>query len=147
MNQNREELLTNVNRAIIKMRGAYALWCRDNGINYHELLILYSLRDFGSCTQKQICEQYRLPKQTIHNVVSVLKDKGYVELKPGKENWREKVIVLTEAGRRYYSSVMDPLMAIEEEAVSRMGEKELRTMTELALRYGEILEEGLVNIQ
>ena len=38
-----------------KLRGAYADWARANGMNYHELLVFYSLHELGSCTQKQIC--------------------------------------------------------------------------------------------
>lgn len=45
------KLLADVNTAIIKVRGAYALWCKEQGITYHELLICYSIRDFGVCTQ------------------------------------------------------------------------------------------------
>lgn len=144
-NQTFEQLLVGVNKSIIKMRGAYAIWCKKRGINYHELLIWYSLRDFGSCTQKQVCEQYLLPKQTIHNVVTELQEKGLIQLQSSPDNWREKMIVLTGLGQAYYDSIMAPLIEIEKQAVSRMGEDNLRTMTELAMRYGEILEKGLAD--
>lgn len=140
-----EQLLIDVNKAVIKMRGAYALWCKKRGLNYHELLIWYSLRDFGTCTQKQICEQYLLPKQTIHNIVTALQKKGLVHLEPCPDNWKEKTIVMTDEGRAYYDSIMTPLMEIEEQVVACMGKDDLRMMTDLAMHYGEILEKGLVN--
>lgn len=36
-------LLKDVNRAIIKIRGAYAKWAKENKINYHELFNLTSI--------------------------------------------------------------------------------------------------------
>ena len=36
-------LLRDVNRAIIKIRGAYAKWAKENKINYHELFNLTSI--------------------------------------------------------------------------------------------------------
>lgn len=48
-------LMWQSNLAVIKLRGAYADWARANGMNYHELLVFYSLHELGSCTQKQIC--------------------------------------------------------------------------------------------
>ncbi len=47
-------LMWQSNLAVIKLRGAYADWARANGMNYHELLVFYSLHELGSCTQKQI---------------------------------------------------------------------------------------------
>ena len=122
------------------MRGAYALWCREKGINYHELLVWYSFRNFGPCTQKQICEQYLLPKQTVHNIISDLKSKGYIYLQADEKNGRKKYIIPTASGEIYYHSIMDPLVTVEQSMVKQMGEKNLQTMTDLALHYGEILE-------
>lgn len=147
MRRETEALLSEINKSIIKMRGVYAVWCRERGLNYHELLVWYSLRSFGPCTQKQICEHYLLPKQTIHNIVTGLREKGYVELRQEGTGWREKVIVPTEAGREYSRSFMEPLEAIEVQAVEEMGEEGLKTMTLLAMRYGGILEKKLTGPQ
>lgn len=147
MRQQTEALLIAVNQSIIKMRGVYAVWCRGKGLRYHELLVWYSLRDFGPCTQKQICEHYLLPKQTIHNIVAGLRERGYVELRQEGADWREKVIVPTESGWAYCRAVMEPLEELEAQAVAEMSEVDLRTMTELALRYGTILEKKLVGLE
>ena len=45
------EIVRDLNRAIIRIRGAYAAWARAHGDSYHELLVLYSLRDFPDCKQ------------------------------------------------------------------------------------------------
>ena len=100
------------------------------------LHVLYSLRDFPNCTQKTICEQYGLPKQTVHNIVSAWQRAGYLTLAPGG---REKIIRLTETGRRYAARIMQPLEEAEEQSVVRTGADALRRMTDEALQYGALL--------
>jgi DNA-binding MarR family transcriptional regulator len=69
MNQKTHQLLNDVNRAIIKFRGVYSAWSKKHGISYNEMLVLYTIRDNGYCTQKMIGDSYLLPKQTINNVI------------------------------------------------------------------------------
>ncbi len=35
-------------------------------ISYNEMLVLYTLREFDFCTQKQIYDSYMLPRQAIN---------------------------------------------------------------------------------
>lgn len=58
-------LLEEVNTSVIQLRGVYAAWSKKHGISYHEMLVLYSIRDTGFCTQKQLCDSYLLPRQTM----------------------------------------------------------------------------------
>lgn len=141
MEQHIHQLLVSINCAVIQWRGAYAAWARENQMNYHELLVLYSLRDYPECTQKMICQQYLLPKQTVNNVIRELQRKGYAVLRPGRENWREKVIALTEAGQAYSDGFMKRLERVEEEAVRSIGAEQLQDMAELVLRFGQTLKE------
>lgn len=143
MKKETQNLLIAVNRSIIKMRGAYAAWAKNNGMNYHELLVLYSLRDEEECTQKSICNSYFLPKQTVHNIITGMKKAGYLELVLKDGSKKEKVLRLTESGKRYAQRVMKPLIRIEEQALSDMGEENVRRMTELAFSYGQILEKEM----
>lgn len=147
MNDDIRQLLNSVNTAIIKIRGAYAAWSKQNNVNYHEMLIMYSLRDNVVCTQKQICEQYLLPKQTVNNVITSLRRSGYIVLIPIENNKREKAIVLTESGREYVHGFMMSLNQIEENVVREMGEENVRKMTDLALGYGKALEEKMSRAQ
>ena len=69
-------LINDINRAIIQIRGIYSAWSAEHGISYHEMLVIYTIREFGFCTQKQICDSYLLPRQTINNVITGLRKKG-----------------------------------------------------------------------
>ena len=65
MNEEIRLLMSNVNTSIIQIRAAYAMWAKVHGLNYHEVLIFYAMRDNEECTQKKIADSYRLPKQTV----------------------------------------------------------------------------------
>lgn len=132
-------LMWQSNLAIIKLRGAYADWARANNMNYHELLVFYSLHELGSCTQKQICDSYRLPKQTVNNIVLALQKAGYLELVPGGPG-RSKLMRLTPAGKVYEQQRMGALYTLEQKAVEDMEPQNLQKMNELLLRFGDILE-------
>lgn len=109
MNSQTRALLTGVNAGIIKIRGAYAAWCRQNGVNYHEMLILYSLYIDDIRTQKAISQAYGVPKQTINNLIRALQEKGYLTLAPNASNRQERILTLTESGLRYAESILLPL--------------------------------------
>lgn len=143
MNEEIRLLMSNVNTSIIQIRSAYAMWAKVHGLNYHKVLIFYAMRDNEECTQKQIADSYRLPKQTVHNIITSLKKEGYLELVSSKKNGKEKVLALTERGRAYYEDIMEPIMEFEELATYKMGIEEIRQMTSLAMKFGQILEESI----
>ena len=68
--------LDTINRAIVQFRGIYSAWSASHGISYNEMLVLYTIRDQGYCTQKQICDSYLLPRQTINHVIAAMRQAG-----------------------------------------------------------------------
>ncbi|WP_265778704.1 MarR family transcriptional regulator [Avibacterium sp. 21-599] len=48
------------------------------GLGYNHFAVLHSLAvaENEQCTQKQICEEWLLPKQTLFNVCKEYKEKG-----------------------------------------------------------------------
>ena len=79
MNKESLKVVNDINRAIIKARGIYSEWSARHGISYHEMLVLYTIREFGFCTQKQICDSYLLPRQTMNNVITRMRKDGLLE--------------------------------------------------------------------
>ena len=133
MNEEIRLLMSNVNTSIIQIRAAYAMWAKVHGLNYHEVLIFYAMRDNEECTQKKIADSYRLPKQTVNNIITSLKKDGYLTLIPGRKNAKEKI----------YRSIMEPILEFETLASEKMGKEEIRQMTALAMKFGQILEESI----
>lgn len=92
----------------------YGKWASTQGISYTELSILYALAYRGAATQKEICEFYGLPKQTVNNAIRNFEKERYVRLEASKKDKREKVIVFTELGTQYCQNLLSPLYKIEE---------------------------------
>lgn len=143
MDKNKQQLFDEVNRAIIKFRGTYSEWSAMHGISYNEMLVLYSIREAGYCTQKQICDNYLLPKQTINNVITPLRNKGILEHDETHSKGREKAFVLSAKGKAYAAPFFESLDAVESKALELLGETKLGTLIRLLLEYDTALNRAL----
>lgn len=136
-------LLNEVNRAIIKFRGIYSKWSNLHGISYHEMLVLYTIREKGFCTQKQICDSYILPRQTMNNVITGMRKNGLLELSRKYSKGREKAFVLSAKGELYADPFLVSLDTVESDAVKLLGANKLQALTDLLLEYDEALSKAL----
>ena len=143
MDQESLKLLAEINRAIIQFRGLYAAWSKEHGISYHELLVLYTIRDQGLCTQKQICDSYLLPRQTMNHGFLDLRERGLLEQSREHCIGREKAFVLSEQGKRYAQPLLDVLNRVELQTLEALGEKNVRSMVKDVLAYDQALESAM----
>ena len=143
MEKNKQKLFDNVNRAIIKFRAIYFEWSRRHNISYHEMLVLYTIRENGYCTQKQICDNYLLPKQTIHNIISNMRENGILIYDERLSVSREKVFVLSEKGREYAAPFLESLDLVESGAMEILGQEKLNKLIGLLLEYDMALNKAL----
>lgn len=137
------KLLNELNRALIKCRGAYSEWSKKHNISYNEMLVLYTLREFGFCTQKQICDSYMIPRQTINHTISLMRSNEILELSSDYSRGREKAFVLTEKGKLYAEPLLNSLNKLEEKTVESMSKDKISTMTKLVLEFDNILSLSL----
>lgn len=142
MDEKTRQLLYDLNLGIIKIRGVYAAWSGQHGISYNEMLVLYTIRQNGFCTQKQICDSYLLPRQTINHVITALRERGLLQLDKAHCSGREKAFVLTAAGAQYAEPLLASLEQAEEAAVAAFGTENMKTLTRLAGEYSAILEQS-----
>ena len=105
-----------------KMDGLYYLWGRKTGISENMLTLMYALNDNKTHTQKQICEQFSIPKTTINTIVKELIEKGLIAFENG-DNLKEKKLVLTKRGKIYADEITGELKDIEEIAMKKTLEK------------------------
>ena len=104
------------------------------------LLVLWTLVDLGEgCTQRDICRQFSLTKQTVHSSVQKLAGEGLLSLRPSPG--REVRVYPTEAGRALIQEKVIPLKRAEEAASLRMGEAELRSMLDLTQKWFSLFQE------
>ena len=117
---------------LFRIDGLYDQWAKRTGETGNTLSLFYALDSGKPYTQKQISEEFLIPKQTLNSIVKDYIAKGYIRLTPSPENHREKLLCLTDAGREYADSFLAPLFAIEQYAVGQM-ERE----------YGDAVLKGL----
>jgi DNA-binding MarR family transcriptional regulator len=110
----------------------YADYARTVNIPYTSLQILSFILMIENCTQKIICEQAFLPKQTVNSVITAFYKEGLVQLQELPYDRRTKAIHLTESGKRFAESLLP-----------RIREAEYKAMEALTSEQREALLEGM----
>ena len=146
MDRQTKELWAQINHAIIKFRGVYAACSKKHEISYNEMLVFYTIRDNGFCTQKQICDSYLLPRQTMNHVFTKLYAEGIIEVSSEYGIGREKAFILTDRGQTYAAPLIDSLNRVEGKAIELMSEERIRAMTELVQEFDFALTTALEEI-
>ena len=103
--------------ATTRMDGAYYYFARRSGVPENLLALFYALADCRPHSQKEICEDWLIPKTTINTIVKEQVAVGNLTLRAGEG--REKIICLTEAGRAYADKAISALCAAERAAAER----------------------------
>ncbi|HIT66435.1 MAG TPA: winged helix-turn-helix transcriptional regulator [Candidatus Merdisoma merdipullorum] len=135
------------------------LWSCTNiidGLYYHSARILhvkdntltlfYALADGKVHSQKQICEEYLLPKTTLNTIVRECMENGYVALSRETHS-REKNIILTEKGRLYAHTILDSLFLAEQHAMKRTLERFSPEFIDALEYFTANLQQEFENIQ
>ena len=98
---------------LCRQEALYGEWAKAHGMSYNTVMTLYALAQARGCTQKQIAEEWLIPKQTVNTIVKELERQGYVRFEAGRD-LKEKLVCFTEAGRAYAESHLRDLYRIEE---------------------------------
>ena len=121
----------------------YEAWAEARGLSLNELTVLEVLcESTGVCTQKKICEEWLLPKQTVNMILKGFVEKGYVALRPMERDKRSKALCLTAAGRAYADTVLSELQEVELYAAKRMGLARMRRMNEDCEEFVALFKEA-----
>ena len=98
--------------------GAYYRWAVQSGVTPHTLDLLYALDDGLPHSQKQICEEWAIPKTTINTVVKACQTAGYITLAPMPDQPRQRQLCLTPAGLAYARQTLEELYIMENQAMA-----------------------------
>ena len=138
-----QHMIKEVNRAVIQFRGIYSAWSKNHNISYNEMLVLYTIRDEGFCTQKQICDSYLLPRQTMNHVFLKMRNEGIIEIDSTRSSGKEKAFVLTDKGKIYSAPFLNSMNRVESHAADIMGEEKIKQMTALVKEFDRALQTAL----
>lgn len=134
-----------INTALSGTLDLYRLWAKKCNINYHALLVLYTLNDYSVCTQKQICQWWALPKQTVHSILLDFEKKGYLTAVINTKNKRERLISFTEEGKDFSNSVLSKLHRMEERAMQQLGPARCQQLIDCNTDYCRLLRKEIEN--
>ena len=120
----------------------YEDWAKKRGISYFELLTSLSVREAQTpCTQKDICDQWILPKQTVNSVLANLVKRGWVRLSPSPKDRRNKEILLTGEGKIAAAKIAGDLQEKENAVWLKLGKKRADEMLENTAIYNQFFKE------
>ena len=134
-----EKLVQAMNIALSRTNGQYQKWYQEHGLNSYLIQTLYALYMEPSMSQKEISENYQMPKQTVNNTVKSLERRGYVELIPDENDKRGRRISFTAEGREYAILVLDPVLKLDQAVVERMGVENYGSLIQLLNAYSDAL--------
>jgi DNA-binding MarR family transcriptional regulator len=130
-----------------RMNFLYHSWAEEHGVSPYTLFVLSALTDCArmdlkeGCTQKQICEEWFLPKQTVNSILKGLEQKGYLKSTASVKDGRRKLLFLTPQGEAYAFSIIGELSDLEERVMEKMGEEGRARMNQSAHLFCDLFEE------
>ena len=140
---NTQKMLWEYNTIFKENDEVYRCAAKTLGISDCSLWILYTLRtEQKAITQKEICEAFYYPKQTVNSALKKLENEGYIALTEMKDR-RSKKITLTESGKKLAARTADKLIEAELAAMSELTDEEQKRFIELFRKYTGLLKKNM----
>ncbi len=121
------------------IEGIYAMGAKRVGIKYNTLALFYALDDGRPHSQKEVCEQWLIPKTTVNTIVKECVEAGYIVLDTSQQT-KEKEIRLTEKGREYAKPILMQFYEIERCAMQK-------TLAEFPREFLQVIEQFTNNLK
>lgn len=140
-------LLDKTNRQFNECNALYHAVAQRCGLSDAAFWTLYAL--VTSCeplTQNRIAADWGIPKQTLNSAVAAMVKKGLLALCPGKGAHSGKIVTLTDEGRALAERTVGPVIAAEQQAMTRQGLAEVEQNCRLTQRYLECLRQEFEKI-
>lgn len=132
-----------IDRLYYQTNGLFAGFDKLQGTNQALFKSLHALFVSGLVTQKQIMQDYEMPKQTVNGVMSSLQKQGFVELCESENDKREKIVRLTKSGEIYARNFLEPHLKFSQKIYKKMGSRKTKTFLKSLKYYKEALKEAL----
>ena len=140
-------LLDKTNRQFNECNALYHAAAQRCGLSDAAFWTLYAL--VTSCeplTQNRIAADWGIPKQTLNSAVAAMVKKGLLALCPGKGAHSGKIVTLTDEGRALAERTVGPVIAAEQQAMTRQGLAEVEQNCRLTQRSLECLRQEFEKI-
>ncbi len=121
----------------------YEEYAKSVGLTYSSLNILCVIFNTDNCTQKIICEQTYLPKQTVNNIITSFYNQKLIHMIELPSDRRIKTIHLTDAGFELANRILQVPNNAEEKAIEQFTEDEANMLLDLLKRYVACCDENM----
>lgn len=119
----------------------YNIWAKQHGLSYNKLAVFYTLVSQGSATQRQICQEWGISKQTLSTICKELEKEGIITSVVIPQDKREKQIQFTEAGSAMIAPLIKELQVLERNTLKIIGEKKVDTWFITMQQFIEVFSE------
>lgn len=120
----------------------YSQLAKRSGLSDSAYWILYMVYEMeGKCTQKSICKQWAMSKQTVNSALKDLEKRAYITLESVTNDRRSKHIILTDIGRKFAQENIGIVFDFEKRTLQKMSDAERTAMIESSRRYLELFRE------
>ncbi len=140
---NERTFFYNLGKLVYQIDGVYDEYGRNSKLNSPNLLwILYALNDGEKHSQKQICDDWAIPRSTANTIIKDLESKKYISLSQIKGERRELLVSLTPLGKEYADGILSDLYRREKEIYASIGNADLllSALQDLAEKMQKIAE-------
>ncbi len=110
-----------------------------NGV-FHK--VIHALLLGGVRTQREITQEYKIPKQSVNKVISTLQKMGFLSLKTGSDR-REKIVELNAAGVAFAAEFLARYAAFKARVAGRLGAKKFEQFLRLFGEFEAALSDEL----
>lgn len=120
-------------------------WIKQSGWTYNTYAVLYSLAvsESGFCTQKEIADEWLIAKQTVFNICKDFHEKGWIELRDSPHDKRERLLILTKAGRAQAEPMMRLWNDLDEGIFTAFGQEKAEEMFALLSAFSQIFKKAI----
>lgn len=135
MGEDVQESAARLGEMFTQMDRIYARYAKSQGLNYSSLYVFHAIALSESCTQKSLCREMFLPKQTVNSIVMSFQKQGLLELTELPEDRRHRMIRLNEKGREYARQILTKITQAETASIGQFDEQERELFLRLTERY------------
>ena len=113
------------------------------GLSFNAFLLLdYLYTHNDHAESAEAADELTIPRQTMTALLDGFEKKGILTRSPHPEDRRRKIIRLTKEGYAKVQCLKRENLATEMATLKQMGEKDIRKLLELVLRYTKCLEQA-----
>ncbi len=128
--------------ALYHIDETYYLNEKNKKLSDAELCVMYALDDGKPHSQREISQEWLVPKTSVNTIVKRWEKDGFLTMTPIAGKRREMNIMLTDAGRAYAKDFMGFLYRAEDKALKKTIDRYSDTFIEAIEFFGASLQEA-----